>query len=181
MNCAAVTASQFITALASAQLVRYSIPVMMYLAPVCFPSGLIGPTKSIAHLSHAHSIICGRGGISSLCEDFHTLWQISQHLQNSLVSLCKVGHHNPATRIFWAVGFPVKWPPTVPECASLIMASFSCDITHLHRTSSGPNLYKCPVIKVKSTALTTNCFFCCLVNSTGAHPIVIYCSVPTNP
>ena len=100
MNCAAVAASQFLTALASAHLVRYSVPVMMYLAPVHFPGGLIGPTKYIAHLSNARSIICGRSGISSLREGFPTLWQISQHLQNSLVSLCKVGHHNPAARIF---------------------------------------------------------------------------------
>ena len=34
MNCAAVTASQFLTALVSTHLVRYSVPVMIYLAPV---------------------------------------------------------------------------------------------------------------------------------------------------
>ena len=99
-NCAAVAASQFLTALAFTHLVRYSVPMMMYLTPVCFPGGLIGPTKSISHLSNAHSVICGCSGISSLHEGFPTLWQISQHLQNSLVSLYKVGHHNPAARIF---------------------------------------------------------------------------------
>src|SRR5271163_4938443 len=103
MNCAAVAASQFLTSLALAYLVRYSVAVMMYLAPVRFPGGLIGPTKSIAHLSNARSVICGRNSISSLLEGFPTLWQISQHLQNSLVSLCKVGHHNPTAKIFWAV------------------------------------------------------------------------------
>ena len=86
-NCAAVAASQFLTALASAYLVRYSVPVMIYLAPVHFPGGLIGPAKSIAHLSNARNVICGRSGISSLHEGFPTLWQISQHLQKSLVSL----------------------------------------------------------------------------------------------
>ena len=38
--------------------------------------------------------------ISSLRKGFPTLWQISQHLQNSLMSLCKVGDHNLAARIF---------------------------------------------------------------------------------
>ena len=100
INCVAVAASQFLTGFASAHLVRYSVPVMMYLAPVHFPGGLIGPTKSIAHLSNARSVICGRNDISSLLEGFPTLWQISHDLQNSLLSLCRVGHHNPADRIF---------------------------------------------------------------------------------
>ena len=101
MNCVAVVASQFLTGFASAHLVRYSVAVMMYLAPVRFPGGLIGPTKSIAHLSNAYSVIYGRSGISSLLEGFPTLWQISQqYRQNSLVSLCKVGHHSPADKIF---------------------------------------------------------------------------------
>ena len=105
MNCVAIAASQFLTTLASTHLVKYSIPVMMYLAPVHFPGGLIGPTKSIAHFSNAHNVICGHSGISSLREGFPTLWQISQHLQNSLVSLCKVRHHNPAAGIFWQSAF----------------------------------------------------------------------------
>ena len=82
MNCVAVAASQSLTALVSAHLVRYYVPVMMYLTPVHFPGGLIGPTKSIAHLSNARSVICGRSGISSICVGFPTLWQIWQHLQN---------------------------------------------------------------------------------------------------
>ena len=100
MNCAAVVASQFLTSFTSAHLVRYSIPMMMYLAPVHFPGGLVGPTKSIAHFSNACNIIYGRSGISSLLKGFPTPWQISQHLKNSLVSLCKVGHHNLAAIIF---------------------------------------------------------------------------------
>ena len=86
MNCVVVAASQFLTAFSSAHLVRYSVPVMMYLTPVRFPGGLIGPTKYIAHLSNSRSVIYGRNVISSLREGFPTLWQISQHLQNSLVS-----------------------------------------------------------------------------------------------
>ena len=77
MNCAAVAASQFLTALASAHLVRYYVPMMMYLAPDHFLGGLIGPKKSISHLSNARSVIYGRSSISSLCEGFPTLWQIS--------------------------------------------------------------------------------------------------------
>ena len=172
MNCADVAASQFHTTLVSTHLVRYSVPVMMYLALVRLLGGLIGPTKSIAHLSNARSVIYGCSGISSLRKGFPTLWQISQHLQNFLVFLYKVGDHNPAARIFWAVGFPTKWPPMAPKCASLIMASFSCGITHLRKTSSGPNLYNYPAIRVKSAALTTNCLFWFLVNSSGSLPVV---------
>src|SRR5713101_4227195 len=104
-NCAAVAASQFLTTVASAHLVRSSVPVIIYLAPVRFPGGLLGPPKSIAHLSNVHNVTCGRSGISSRREGFPTLWQISQHLQNSLVSLCNVGHHSPASGIFCAVSF----------------------------------------------------------------------------
>ena len=100
IKCAAMAASQFLTGFASAHLVRYSVAVIIYLAPVLFSGGLIGPTKSIAHLSNACSVIYGRNGISSLLEGFPTLWQISHDLQNSLLSLCNVGHHNPAEMIF---------------------------------------------------------------------------------
>jgi hypothetical protein len=53
MNCADVVALQSLTALASSHLVKYSVAVMMYQAHVHFPSGLIGPTKSIVHFSNA--------------------------------------------------------------------------------------------------------------------------------
>jgi hypothetical protein len=49
----AVVSLQSLNALASAHLVKYSVAVMMYLALVCFPGGLIGPTKSIVHFSKA--------------------------------------------------------------------------------------------------------------------------------
>ena len=52
-KCANVSALQYFTGAASTHLVRYSVVVIMYLDPVIFVSGLIGPTKSIAHLSNA--------------------------------------------------------------------------------------------------------------------------------
>jgi hypothetical protein len=55
-KCAVVSALQSFTGAASTHLVRYSIAVMMYLAPVLLAGGLIGPTKSIAHLSNACNV-----------------------------------------------------------------------------------------------------------------------------
>jgi hypothetical protein len=66
MNYTIVDALESLIALASAHLVKYSVAVMMYQAPVRFPVGLIGPTKSIATR--------GAKGISSLLEGFPTLW-----------------------------------------------------------------------------------------------------------
>jgi hypothetical protein len=53
INCAAVATLQSLNALVSAHLVKYSVAVMIYRAHVCFPVGLMGPTKSIAHFSNA--------------------------------------------------------------------------------------------------------------------------------
>ena len=49
-KCADVSVLKYFTGVSFAQLVRYSIMVMMYLSPVILAGGLIGPTKSIAHL-----------------------------------------------------------------------------------------------------------------------------------
>jgi hypothetical protein len=80
IKCAVVVALQSFTALASAHLVKYYVAVMIYLAPVCFPGGFIGPTKSMAHFSNACRVICGANGISSLHDGFPTLWHTSQAL-----------------------------------------------------------------------------------------------------
>jgi hypothetical protein len=53
MNHAAVATLHFLTSLASAHLVKYFVAMIMYRAHVCFPGGLMGPTKSIAHFSNA--------------------------------------------------------------------------------------------------------------------------------
>jgi hypothetical protein len=53
--------------------VRYSIAVMMYLAPVLFTGGLIGPTKSIGHLSNAYNVTCNCNGILSYLLGLPTL------------------------------------------------------------------------------------------------------------
>jgi hypothetical protein len=79
---------------------------MVYLAPVHFPGGLIGPTKSIAHFSNACSVICGFKGISSLSDGFPILWQTSLLLQNSFASLWTIGHHSPNVNTFYTVPFP---------------------------------------------------------------------------
>jgi hypothetical protein len=65
-KCVVVYALQSFTGATSAHLVKYSFTVIMYLAPVHFAGGLIGPTKSISHLSNAYNVTCGRNGISSL-------------------------------------------------------------------------------------------------------------------
>jgi hypothetical protein len=53
MNHVVVVSLQSLSALSSSHLVKYFVTVMMYLSLVCFPSELIGPTKSMAHLSNA--------------------------------------------------------------------------------------------------------------------------------
>jgi hypothetical protein len=72
MKHAAVVALQSLISLASAHLVKYYVAVIMYLSRVCFPGGLIGPTKSMAHFSNACKVSYGAKGISSLLEGFPT-------------------------------------------------------------------------------------------------------------
>jgi hypothetical protein len=72
-KCDVVSALQSFIGVASTHLVKYYVTVIMYLAPVIFVGGLIGPTKSIAHLSNAYNVTCGRNGISSLLLDLPTL------------------------------------------------------------------------------------------------------------
>jgi hypothetical protein len=72
-----VVALHSLTSLASSHLVKYLVAVMMYLAPVHFPSGFIGPTKSMAHFSNACKFRWGANGMSSLLDDFPTLWHTS--------------------------------------------------------------------------------------------------------
>jgi hypothetical protein len=81
MKCVVVVALHSLTALASAHLVNYFVAMMMYLSPVHFPGGFIGPTKSMAHFSNACRVSCGANGISSLLEGFPTLWHKSQALE----------------------------------------------------------------------------------------------------
>jgi hypothetical protein len=106
IKCTDVFALQSFTALASAHLVRYYVAVIIYLAPVRFLGGFIGPTKSMAHFSNACKVICGANGISYFQDGFTTCWHTSHALSYSLASLCNVGHQRPARRTFCAVVFP---------------------------------------------------------------------------
>jgi hypothetical protein len=72
-KCVVVSALQSFTGVASTHLVRYLIVVIMYLYPVLFVGGLIGPKKSIAHLSNAWSVTSGLNGTSSFLLGFPTL------------------------------------------------------------------------------------------------------------
>jgi hypothetical protein len=74
MKHATIVALQSLTTLASTHVFKYSVIVMMYLAPMCFPGGFIGPTKSMAHFSNACRVNYGANGISSLLDGFPTLW-----------------------------------------------------------------------------------------------------------
>jgi hypothetical protein len=65
---------QFLIGSALSHLVNYFITMMMYLDPNLFTGGLIGPTKSISHLSNDFIITCGTIEISSLLEGFPTFW-----------------------------------------------------------------------------------------------------------
>jgi hypothetical protein len=76
-----VVSLQSLTSLALAHLVKYPVAVIMCLAPVHFPGGFIGPTKSMDHFSNACRVSCGANGISSLLDGFPTLWHTSQALE----------------------------------------------------------------------------------------------------
>jgi hypothetical protein len=65
-KCVVVSALQYFTGVTYTHLVKYFIMVMMFLSPVLLASGLIGPTKSIAHFSNACNVTCGHSGILSL-------------------------------------------------------------------------------------------------------------------
>jgi hypothetical protein len=64
---------QSLTGIDSSHLVKYLVAVMIYLAPDLFVGGLIGPKKSISHLSNTYIVTCGIRGISSLMLGFQTL------------------------------------------------------------------------------------------------------------
>jgi hypothetical protein len=81
MKRATLVALHFLTTLASAHLFKYYVVVIMYLAPVRFPGGFIGPMKSMAHFSNTCRVSCGAYGISSLLDGFPTLWHKSQALE----------------------------------------------------------------------------------------------------
>jgi hypothetical protein len=81
MKCETVVALQSLTSLASTDLVKYYVAVIMYLTPVRFLGGFIGPTKSMAHFSNACRVSYGANGISSLLDGFPTLWHTSQTLE----------------------------------------------------------------------------------------------------
>jgi hypothetical protein len=64
---------QTLSGVVSSHLVKYYSAVMIYLAPDLFVGVLIGPTKSISHLSNICKVTCGIRGISSLLLGFPTL------------------------------------------------------------------------------------------------------------
>jgi hypothetical protein len=72
-KCVVVFALQSFTGAAFAHLVRYFVVVIMYLASILFDGGLIGPTKSIFHLSNSWSFTHVHNDISSLLLGLPTL------------------------------------------------------------------------------------------------------------
>jgi hypothetical protein len=72
-KCVVVSALQSFTGASYAHLVKYLVALIMYLAPDLFVGGLIGPTKSIAHLLNTCKVSCGLRGISYLLFGFPTL------------------------------------------------------------------------------------------------------------
>jgi len=73
INFESVSALQSLTGCASAHFVKKLVVVIRYYAPILFLGGLMGPTKSIAHLSKACNVTCGTNGISSILEGFLVL------------------------------------------------------------------------------------------------------------
>jgi hypothetical protein len=76
----AIVSLHSLTSLTLTHLVKYSVAVIMYLAHVRFPGGFIGPTTTMAHFSNSFRVSCGAKGISSLLDDFPTIWHTLQSL-----------------------------------------------------------------------------------------------------
>jgi hypothetical protein len=72
-NHAVVFVVQFVTGVSFSDLVKYLVAVIMYLAPDLLIDGLIGPTKSMSHLSNSCNVTYGCKGIPSLLDGFPTL------------------------------------------------------------------------------------------------------------
>jgi len=74
-KCAVVSALQYLTSVTSAHLGRYLVTVIMYLSPVLFAGGLIGPKKYVVHFLNTYKVTHGHSDISSLLFGLPTLWQ----------------------------------------------------------------------------------------------------------
>jgi hypothetical protein len=69
-KCATVSMLQSVTGATSSHRVRYFVFVMMYLAPDLLAGGLIGPMKSMTHLSKSCNVTCGFNGSHPFWRDF---------------------------------------------------------------------------------------------------------------
>jgi hypothetical protein len=83
-----------VTGDASAHLFKYYVAMIMYLAPYLLVDGLIGPTKSISHLSNTCNITRGCRGISSLTDGFPTRLKNILCLIVFFSVFMKCGKHN---------------------------------------------------------------------------------------
>jgi hypothetical protein len=72
-KCVSVSVLYLLNNVASSHHLKYYVIVMMYLAPDLLDGGLIGPTKSISHLSNTCKVTSGIKGISSLLLGLPTL------------------------------------------------------------------------------------------------------------
>lgn len=74
MNFIVIATLQSFMGYTSVHLVKYSVSVMMYRAPIFFVGGLISPTKSMAHLSNSCNDNFGFISNSSLRDSLLVLW-----------------------------------------------------------------------------------------------------------
>jgi hypothetical protein len=58
-KCVVFSMLQYFTSVASADVVKYSVMVIRYLAPKIFVGGLIGPIKYISHSLNIWKVTCG--------------------------------------------------------------------------------------------------------------------------
>jgi hypothetical protein len=105
-NHASVSEMQSITSVSSSHLVKYLVTVMMYLSLDILSCGLMGPAKSIAHLSNACNVTCGFNGISSRRDGLPTLFHTSQDWKYSFTTLNSVGHQILAHKNYCDFSFP---------------------------------------------------------------------------
>ena len=89
-----------------------------------------GPKKSMAHISKVKLGFMDIKGISCCFKGLPSLWNLSHLRSWDLQSLLRVGHHNPACRIFFIIVSTWKYPPTTPKWVSSMIDCLSWSKAH---------------------------------------------------
>ncbi len=132
--------------------------ITTYLFAINLPPSSIGPIKSKPHFIKGSS----RNVVINLVKLFvfnPQILTIVTTSANSWISLNRVGHYYPTSKIFFAIIFVAKCPPTTPSCSSFRTIYAFKVVKHLRILLSYPTLYIIPSFKIKGFSFFANfCF-----------------------